>query len=311
MYANCGELDYARRLFEECFSVVDVVSWTSLVTGYSNSGNVDMARMFFDDMPCRNTVSWNAMVAGYACSGQFVEARVLFDEMPEKNDASWSVMVSGYSQCGMCEEALGLIGEMIRIGIVPNEAALVSAVSACSQLRALEQGEWLHSYIEEHMFEVNVTLGTALLDMYGKCGNVEKAYGVFKRMLVKNVMTWNLMITGLFLNGCGMQALSLFWRMQEMGPPPNSITFIGVLSGCSHSGFVHEGRQSFNIMTRVYQIHPQLEHYGCMVDLLGRAGFIKEALDFVGECQLNLILVYGVPLLVHVEYMEILRLVKN
>ncbi|KAF5181863.1 Pentatricopeptide repeat-containing protein [Thalictrum thalictroides] len=212
MYSGSGELDNARSLFEECFSVVDIVSWTSLVTGYSNSRNIDVARKYFDEMPQRNTVSWNAMVAGYARSGQIMKARELFDEMPAKDVASWSVMISGYSQSGMAIEALGLFQEMVSTGVMPNESALVSAVSACAQLRALDQGEWLHNYIKEQMFEVNVILGTALLDMYG---------------------------------------------------------------------MVHEGHQIYNIMTQVYQIKPQLEHYGCMVDLLGRAGLIKEALEFV------------------------------
>ncbi|PIA34165.1 hypothetical protein AQUCO_03800027v1 [Aquilegia coerulea] len=281
MYSGCGELDNARNVFEECFNVVDIVSWTTLVTGYSNSGGIDVARKYFDEMPQRNTVSWNAMVAGYARGGQIVKARELFDEMPEKDVASWSVMISGYSQSGMAKEAMGLFQEMVSTGFMPNESALVSAVSACAQLRALDQGEWLHNYIKEHMFEVNVILGTALLDMYGKCGNVEKAFLVFNKMPIKNVMTWNSMIAGLFLNGCGKQALALFEQMQKMGPPPNNITFIGLLTGCSHLGMVHEGHQIFNIMTQVYKIKPQLEHYGCMVDLLGRAGLIKEALDFV------------------------------
>ncbi|KAL5718451.1 hypothetical protein ACHQM5_011352 [Ranunculus cassubicifolius] len=281
MYGSCGELDDARRLFEESCSVVDIVSWTTLIAAYSSSGDVDVARKLFDQMPCRNTVSWNAMVSGYACSGRIVEAREVFDEMPEKNSASWSAMISGYSKCRMAKEALVLFREMIRTGAVPNEAALVSAVSACGQRRVLEQGEWLHSYIEEQMFDVDLNLGTALVDMYGKCGHVGKAFSVFREMRRTNVMTWNTMITGMLLNGCGKQALSLFWKMLHIGPPPNSITFIGLLTGCSHAGMVEEGRYFFHMMTQVYQIEPQLQHYGCMVDLLGRAGLIKEALDFV------------------------------
>ncbi|KAF8389553.1 hypothetical protein HHK36_024069 [Tetracentron sinense] len=283
MYSSCRELNSARQLFEECFCLVDVISWTALVTGYSNSGQIDVARQFFDRMPCRNTVSWNAMIAGYAHSGKMDEARRLFDEMPERDVASWSAMISGYSQCGMCKEAFGLCREMIGAGVVPNEPALVSAVSACAQLRALEEGMWLHGYIEEEKVEVNVTLGTAILDMYGKCGSIEKALRVFNEMPRKNVFSWNSMIAGLALNGYEKQALWLFWRMLMVGPAPNGITFIAVLSGCSHSGLVVAGCRIFDLMTKVYQIKPQLEHYGCMVDLLGRAGLIKEALDFVEQ----------------------------
>ncbi|XP_010255189.1 PREDICTED: pentatricopeptide repeat-containing protein At5g66520-like [Nelumbo nucifera] len=281
MYAACGELNSARLLFEECFSIVDVVSWTTLVTGYSNSGDIDVAREFFDQMPYRNLVSWNAVIAGYAHCGKIEEARKMFDEMPERNVASWSTMISGYAQSGFCKEALELFGEMVGARIIPNEPALVSTVSACAQHKELEKGLLVHNYIKEQKFDINVTLGTALVDMYGKCGSIEKALEVFSEMPIKNVLSWNSMIAGLSMNGCGKQAMSLFWRMQMIGPTPNAITFIGVLSGCSHSGLVDEGRYIFNLMTQKYHIKPQLEHYGCIVDLLGRAGLIKEALDFI------------------------------
>ncbi|XP_042504759.1 pentatricopeptide repeat-containing protein At5g66520-like [Macadamia integrifolia] len=281
MYSNCRELDYARRLFEERNSVANVVSWTTMVTAYSNSGDIDVARQFFDRMPCRNTISWTAMIVGYAQMGKCDEARQLFDEMPERDVDSWSAMISGYAKCGMWNEAFELFTEMVGLGIRPNESALVSSVSACVQLRALEQGVWLHSYIEDQGFELSVTLGTSLVDMYCKCGSVEKALKVFNEMPVKNVLSWNSMIGGLAMNGCGKQALSLFWRMQMVGLAPNGVTFLNVLHGCSHSGLVDEGRRIFDLMTEDYEIEPQLEHYGCMVDLLGRAGLIKEALNFV------------------------------
>ncbi|KAK9272419.1 hypothetical protein L1049_002791 [Liquidambar formosana] len=281
MYSRCGELNCARRLFDESWSLVDVVSWTTLITGHCSLGESEVARQFFDRMPCKNIVSWNAMISGYVHSGKIEKARKLFDEMPERDAASWSAMISGYSQGGMCREALGLFKQMVGAMVVPNEPALVSAVSACAQLRALEEGIWLHGYIEHHKFEINVTLGTVLLDMYGKCGNVEKALQVFNCMPEKNVFSWNSMIVAFAFNGCGRQALSLFWQMHTVGPPPNGVSFIAVLTGCSHSGLVDEGRWIFNLMTQEYQIKPQMEHYGCMVDLLGRAGLIKEALEFV------------------------------
>ncbi|KAJ4953302.1 hypothetical protein NE237_030134 [Protea cynaroides] len=281
MYSNCRELDYARRLFEERFSIANVVTWTTLVTGYSNAGDIGVARQFFDRMPYRNAVSWMAMIVGYAQRGKCDEARQLFDEMPERNVDSWSAMISGYAKCGMWNEALELFTEMVGLGIRPNESALVSTVSACVQLRELELGVWLHGYIEDQKFELSVTLGTALMDMHCKCGSVEKALKVFNEMPVKNVLSWSSLIGGLALNGSGKQALSLFWRMQMVGLAPNGVTFLNVLHGCSHSGLVDEGRWIFNLMTQEYKIEPRLEHYGCMVDLFGRAGLIKEALDFV------------------------------
>lgn len=128
---------------------------------------------------------------------------------------------------------------------------------------------------------MSVILGTVLVDMYGKCGSISKALKVFKDMPEKNVYSCNSMITGLAMNGSERQALTFFWKMQLMGLEPNAITFIGLLSACSHSGLINEGQQFFDMMTRVYGIRPLEEHYGCMVDLLGRAGLIKEAVDFV------------------------------
>ncbi|XP_058075993.1 pentatricopeptide repeat-containing protein At5g66520-like [Magnolia sinica] len=281
MYSGFEELGCARHLFDECSGVVDVVSWTALVAGYSNCGELDSARWLFNRMPVRNAVSWNAMIVGYARSGKIGEAKKLFDEMPERNVATWSGMISGCSQCGLFKEALKLFVDMVGTGIMPNKPALVSAVSCCAQLRALDQGEWLHHYIMENKIEVDVALGTVLIDMYGKCGSIHRALQVFDEMPIKNILSWNSMISGMALNGCGKQALALFGRMWMMGLEPNGVTFIGVLSACSHTGLVVEGHRFFDFMTQVYGIKPQLEHYGCMVDLLGRAGLIKEALSFV------------------------------
>ncbi|XP_056170028.1 pentatricopeptide repeat-containing protein At5g06540-like [Syzygium oleosum] len=281
MYSSCREMGNARHLFEECSGLVDVVSWTSLVTGYVKAGDIDVAQSYFERMPRRNVVSWNAMISGYARSGRISDARKLFDMMPERDVSSWSAMISGYVQCKMCADALGLFKEMVGGGIVANEAAVVSAVSACAQLRAIDWGTWLHEYTVEHGFEMNVILGTALVDMHGKCGNVAKAVEVFNLMPERNVCSWNSMIASLALNARGKQALSLFWQMQRVGHTPNHITFTAVLSGCSHSGLVKEGRQIFSLMTEEYQLEPWSEHYGSMVDLLGRAGLIREAVEFV------------------------------
>ncbi|KAK0587902.1 hypothetical protein LWI29_030878 [Acer saccharum] len=214
--------------------------------------------------------------------GRVEEARKLFDEMPERDVASWSGMISGYAQCGMCVEALMVFKDMVEVAIVvPNEPALVSAVSACAQLRALEEGVWLHNYIVENKFFIDVVLGTVLVDMYGKCGCIERAVRVFNSMIERNVLSWNSMIAGLAMNGCGRQGLSLFWKMQQVGAAPNELTFIALFSGCSHSGLVDEGIRLFDLMTQNYCIRPQAEHYGSIVDLLGRAGLIKEALKLV------------------------------
>ncbi|XP_008811169.2 pentatricopeptide repeat-containing protein At5g66520-like [Phoenix dactylifera] len=280
MYSGWGDTNSAHQLFDDNFNIADVVSWTALITGYSNRGELDRARWFFDRMPSRNMISWNAMIAGYARSGRAEESWHLFGEMPERNVESWSSMISGFAQSGLCREALAVFDEMVQREVTPNEPTLVSVVSSCAQLRDLEHGRWVHDYINQHEVESSAILGTALVDMYGKCGSIGEAVEVFKKMPAKNVYSWNSMVTGLAMNGSGRQALALFWKMKLMGIEPNAITFVGLLSACSHSGLVDEGQRFFDTMTRVYGIRPLQEHYGCMVDLLGRAGLLKEALDF-------------------------------
>lgn len=274
----------AQKVFDESPCTLDVVSWTTMITGHSNCGQMDRARWFFDRMPSRNLISWNAMIAGYARSGSVIHARCLFDEMPERDVMSWSSLVSGFSQRGLCNEALAVFDKMILNGFTPNEATLVSAASACAQLRDLDRGRRLHCCaLDRELRKMSVILGTALVDMYGKCGSIEDAYKVFREMSARNVYSWNSMITGLALNGSGKQALTLFWKMKLAGLQPNAITFIGVLSACSHAGLVDEGEMLFDMMTRVYGIRPIEEHYGCMVDLLSRAGLLQEAVDFVAN----------------------------
>ncbi|CAM8911643.1 unnamed protein product [Rhodiola kirilowii] len=284
LYTAGNDLCSAERLFVESGDeVVDVVSWTAMVTGCANMGKIERAREYFDRMPCRNVVTWNAIVSGYALSGSIHEARKVFDEMPDRDDASWSSMISGYYQQGLYKEALHLFKKGFcedgGVKIMPNESAFVTAVSACAKLRSMDDGVLIHEFIKDKDFDVRVKLGSALVDMYGKCGSVVKALKVFSLMPEKTDVSWSSMIAGLAFNGLGKQALWLFWKMRIVGPAPSKATFISVLSACSHAGLVREGCWVFDLMTREYQIRPELEHYGCMVDLLGRAGLVKEAVE--------------------------------
>lgn len=281
MYSGWGDMCSAQKVFDGHRGAADVVSWTAMVTGYSNSGQVDRARWFFDRVESKNSITWNAMIAGYARARRKEEACNLFDEMPERNEASWGSMVSGFSQCGLCRDAMAVFWKMVRGGVSPNEATLVSMVSACAQSRTLEHGERVYRYIKKHRVKMSLILATVLVDMYGKCGNIGEAIRIFNAMPVKNVYSWNSMITGLANSGYGRQALTLFWKMRLAGIEPNDVTFIGLLSACSHSGLVDKGRWFFDVMTRVYGIRPSEEHYGCMTDLLARAGMIKDAVEFM------------------------------
>ncbi|KAM0882223.1 hypothetical protein ACQ4PT_032441 [Festuca glaucescens] len=283
-YFKAADVASAERLFSDTKDVADVVTWTTMVTGHANAGDVERARWFFDAMPEKNVVSWNAMLGAYAGAGKLSKARKLFDAMPTRNAASWSSMVTGLVQADHCEEALRVFGEMFGKGVTPNESALVSAVTACGRLRSVEHGAWAHTYAERELRgAMSVVLATAIVDMYGKCGSICNAVRVFAAMPAKNIYSWNSMITGLAMNGGERQALSLFWKMQMAGVRPNDITFIGLLGACSHSGLVDEGRWLFSRMVDGFGIKPVQEHYGLMVDLLGRAGYVREAVDFVNS----------------------------
>ncbi|PUZ76628.1 hypothetical protein GQ55_1G306100 [Panicum hallii var. hallii] len=282
-YFTASDVASADRLFAEISNdVADVVTWTTMVTGHASAGSLGRARSFFDAMPERNVVSWNAMLGAYARAGMLSEVRKLFDAMPNRNAATWSSMINGLVHSGHCEEALRVFSDMVSSSVVPNEAALVSAVSACAQLRSVEHGAWVHAYAERELHgAMSIILATAIIDMYGKCGSICNAVRVFAAMPVRNIYSWNSMIAGLAMNGGERQALSLLWKMQMAGVRPNDITFIGLLSACSHSGLVNEGRRLFDSMIEDFGIQPVPEHYGLMVDLLGRSGRVREAIYFV------------------------------
>ncbi|KAL5977756.1 hypothetical protein ACLOJK_036764 [Asimina triloba] len=232
----------------------------------------------FDTSPNKNIPSWTSLISGYCCVGLVDDARRVFDEMPERSDATWSAMISGYVQNECFDEALLLFHELkVQANVKPNTSVLVSALNACTALVAWEEGKWINSYIDEMGMEYGLKLGTALVDFYAKCGCVESASRVFSRMPRKDVLAWSAMIAGLALNGHSPLALAVFTEMERSGTKPNEITFIGVLTACNHGGLVDQGWDYFKLMEEVYGLNPWIEHYGCMVDLLARAGHLDDA----------------------------------
>ena len=250
----------------------------ALIHMYSGSGEIMDAQKLFSGSHNLDQISWNSMISGYMKCGSVAKARALFDIMPEKDIVSWSAMISGYAQHDRFSDALALFHEMQLGEIRPDETILVSVISACTHLAALDQGKWVHAYIRKNNnLEVNVILGTTLLDMYMKCGCVENALEVFNGMKEKGVSSWNALIIGLAVNGLVERSLEMFSEMKNHGVIPNEITFMGVLGACRHMGLVDEGRCHFTSMVEEHGIEPNVKHYGCMVDLLGRAGLLKEA----------------------------------
>lgn len=249
----------------------------ALLDMYSKCGCLIIARQIFDTMPQKNVICWTSMVSGYVSCGLLDKARDLFDRSPVRDLVLWTAMINGYVQFNNVDEAIALFRKMQMERISPDKFTLVALLTGCAQLGSLEQGEWIHRYIEENRIPVDAVVGTALIEMYAKCGWVGKSLEVFDAIKEKDAASWTSIISALAMNGKTSKALELFSKLEQAGIRPDDITFIGVLSACSHGGLVEEGREYFNSMKNIYQIEPKLEHYGCLIDLFGRAGLLKEA----------------------------------
>ncbi|KAM7474339.1 hypothetical protein LguiB_021582 [Lonicera macranthoides] len=250
---------------------------------YSIYGNIIAAQKLFYGSYHLDQISWNSMISGYLKCGAVEKARSLFDSMPKKDIVSWSAMISGYTQHDRFSETLAMFQDMLLEDIRPDETTLVSVISACTQLTALDQGKWIHAFIKKNGLRVNIILGTTLIDMYMKCGCVDNALEVFYGMEEKGVSSWNALILGFAMNGMVERSLDMFSEMKTCDVVPNDITFVAVLSACRHMGLVDEGRQHFDSMVRTHKIEPNIKHYGCMVDLFGRAGLLKEAEELIRD----------------------------
>lgn len=280
-YAKCSRFEAAKSILNRMPNK-DVVSWNSLLSVFVEMGFVELARDLFDEMPFKSLESWNFMLSGYVNCGQLDEARKVFDIMPERDVVSWNAMITGYTKGGKHSEVLVLFEDMQRAEVKPDNCTLVNLLSASAGIGALSQGQWVHNYIHRNGIEVNGFLATALVDMYSKCGCIEKALEVFDNTSKKDVSTWNAMITGLSIHGFAKHALQLFSDMVSLGSfEPNEVTFVSLLSACSRAGLLIEGCEIFKSMVSVYGIKPSIEHYGCMVDLLGRFGLLEEAKELV------------------------------
>ncbi|KAH7679417.1 TPR-like protein [Dioscorea alata] len=223
----------------------------------------------------------NGLIRSYSSCGLPRVARHLFDECPERNLLLWTTMVCSYAQNSCSSEAITLFDAMMRAGVEPCGATLSSVLSACARVDGLELGKRIHCFIEEKGIDLGVILGTALVDMYAKNGEVLFARKLFDEMPERNIATWNAMICGLAHHGYATDALELFLELDKGDIAPNDVSFVGVLSACCHAGLVEDGRRFFHSMKVKYGVEPKLEHYGCMVDLLGRSGRLTEAEELI------------------------------
>ncbi|XP_072974865.1 pentatricopeptide repeat-containing protein At1g56690, mitochondrial-like isoform X2 [Typha angustifolia] len=279
-YAQNLQVDLARKLFE-VMPERNEVSWTAMLTGYVQAGRVEAAEELFLAMPERSLVACNAMILGFGQYGRVTEARQVFDGMKERDDGSWSAMIKAYERNGFQLEALEMFRSMHMNGIYPNYPSIISALTVCAGLAILDHGREIHAVMLRSSFYMDVFVVSALITMYIKCGNLVKAKSIFDMFELKDVVMWNSMITGYAQHGLGEEALSVFDEMRSIGMFPDEITYIGVLSACSYTGKVKEGREIFDSITLNSSIKPRAEHYACMVDLLGRAGHVDEAMDLI------------------------------
>ncbi|XP_004305656.1 PREDICTED: putative pentatricopeptide repeat-containing protein At3g49142-like [Fragaria vesca subsp. vesca] len=232
----------------------------------------------------RGTLKWEDM---YAKCRVIDDARQLFDNMPNRDLVTWTVMIGGYAECRNASESLVLVDRMIDEGVVPDRVTMVTVVNACAKFGAMHKARLVSDYIFRNKFYLDVILGTAMIDMYAKCGCVDSARIIFGWIQVKNVRTWSAMISAYGYHGRGKEALDVFEMMSSSGVLPNAVTFISLLYACSHSGLTEEGLQFFSLMWDKYAVRAGVKHYTCVVDLLGRAGKLDEALKLVESMEVE------------------------
>ncbi|KAJ6829529.1 pentatricopeptide repeat-containing protein-like, chloroplastic [Iris pallida] len=242
-----------------------------LIHFYLSCGCPDYAHKLFDRMRVRTVVSWTALLSGLIASGRLSEARRVFEAMPDSNVVSWTAMIDGCARNGRPEEALELFRRMLDDNVRPNGFTLVALLVACTELGSLPLGRWIHEFARDNgRLDVgNVYIGTALIDMYSKCGSLEDAVGVFDGMRDRSVATWNAMITSFGVHGYGRKAVELFERMEREGDvEPDAVTLVGVLCACAREGMVEEGFRWFRHIVDKYEIVAGVEHYRCLMELL-------------------------------------------
>lgn len=316
-YSKCSELDGAFELFSSMLGARTVVSWTAIIGGYIQNGDIARGVFLFNEMRKENVepndftysilltaspvispfqvhvqvIKTNhqhapsvgtALLAAYTKLGNTHEALSVFREIEGKDIVSWSAMLACYAQAGDSEGAVKLFREMAREGVKPNEFTLSSAIDSCaSPTAAADRGKQFHAISIKSQYQDAICVSSALVTMYAKRGSIESAQEVFERQSERDLVSWNSMLSGYALHGYGKKALQIFGEMETRGLDMDSITFIGVITACAHTGLVEEGRTYFNSMVKDHQISPTMEHYSCMVDLYSRAGRLEVAFSLI------------------------------
>lgn len=261
----------------------------SLICVYGKLGDVNAAQTLFLEMRIKNIVSWNALITSYAESGLCDEAFAVFSQL-EKSDEyqtvrpnviSWSGIIGGFASNGQGKEALELFRRMQLAKVAANSVTITTVLSVCAELAALHLGKEIHGHVIRSLMDASILVGNGLINMYTKSGSFKEGNSVFARIKNRDLISWNTMIAGYGMHGLGENALRTFYQMIEDGFEPDGVSFVAVLSACSHAGLISEGRELFYKMVGEFGFKPHIEHYACIVDLLGRAGLLQEANNVV------------------------------
>ncbi|KAM6580252.1 hypothetical protein CsatA_004026 [Cannabis sativa] len=255
----------------------DVFVNSSLINMYAQCSELDNARLVFDKSVVRNEVSFTALITGYASRGRMAEARCLFDKIPIRDAVSWNAMISGYGHSGRFGEALLFFKEMLKANVKPNESTIVTVLSSCAQSGSLELGNWVRSWVEDHDLGSNLRVVNALIDMYSKCGNLDKARDLFNGLNQKNVVSWNAMIGGYTQMSNYKEALSLFRVMLRSDIEPNDVTLLCVLPACAHLGALDLGKWIHSYIDKNFLTYTNKSLCTSLIDMYAKCGNIKAA----------------------------------
>ncbi|KAK7341027.1 hypothetical protein VNO80_23951 [Phaseolus coccineus] len=327
MYSKCGDIEDARKIYSS-MPEWSVVSFNALIAGYAPKDTkvaisllhemqilglkpseitfvslIDVCKgsakvllgmqihcvIVKRGLLCGSEFLGTSLLGMYTDSERLADASIIFSEFSDlKSIVMWTALISGHTQNECSDVALNLYQEMRGNDILPDQATFVTVLRASALLSSLRDGREIHSLIFHTGFDLDELTGSALVDMYAKCGDVKSAVQVFDELTIKkDVISWNSMIVGFAKNGYVESALKVFNEMAQSCITPDDVTFLGVLTACSHAGWVYEGRQIFYIMVNYYGIEPRVDHYACMVDLLGRWGFLKEAEEFIDKLEVE------------------------
>lgn len=318
LYSRCRKVDDAVQIFYQA-EYKDVVFWTAMISGLIQNDSADNALRLFQKMlvsrmmPSSATMACviaacaqldsikhgksihcyilrqrmtvdipmqNSLVSLYAKCGFLEQSCSIFSKMDERNVVSWNAIVSGYAQNGYLSKALLLFHEMRSANQLPDSITVVSLLQACASIGAYHQGKWIHSYVLRSCLGPCIRIGTALVDMYAKCGNLDSSRKCFDIMPEHDSVSWTAIIAGYGSHGKGETALKMFSEFLQSGMAPNDVIFLSVLYACNHNGLVDSGMILFESMIHEHKIEPKIEHLACIVDLLCRAGRVQDAYNF-------------------------------